>query len=168
MEYSEYILSTAIQEALNAGLPVPVTKIEPHIKYSNALTRLGTCTKDRRTGRYQITISRLILDDSAAMKNTMMHELIHTLPGCMNHGKTFLRYAQIVNHRYGYSVSRTANLSECASAELHKEQIRRANYHFICQCCGTEIFRQRSSNFTRHPERYRCSNCGKSEWIIAD
>jgi hypothetical protein len=33
--------------------------------------------------------------------STMIHELIHSIKGCMNHGENFLKYAEIVNQKYG-------------------------------------------------------------------
>ena len=49
---------------------------------------LGRCTKIGRTNKYTITINKNHLEFSAAKEvhNTIMHEVIHSIHGCMNHG----------------------------------------------------------------------------------
>ena len=37
------------------------------------------------------------------IKNTIIHELIHCLPKCTNHGKEFKKYAKIINEKLGYN-----------------------------------------------------------------
>ena len=40
------------------------------------------------------------------IKNTIMHELIHCMPGCSNHGEYFKKYDYYVNAKLGYDISR--------------------------------------------------------------
>lgn len=41
------------------------------------------------------------------IKNTIMHEIIHCMPYCNNHGEEFKKYAKYINSKLGYDVSRT-------------------------------------------------------------
>ena len=45
------------------------------------------------------------LDDSI-IKNTIMHEIIHCMPNCNNHGRAFKQYAKYINQNLGYDISR--------------------------------------------------------------
>ncbi len=44
--------------------------------------------------------------DEEIIKNTIMHELIHCMPYCNNHGKKFKEYAKYINKNLGYDISR--------------------------------------------------------------
>ncbi len=44
--------------------------------------------------------------DKNIIKNTIMHELIHCMPYCNNHGAEFKKYARYINEKLGYNISR--------------------------------------------------------------
>lgn len=131
-----------------------VVNITPN---KTALSRWGQCVK-YYNGDYSINISTRLLDDSVpydGLKSTIIHELLHTCPNSFNHGKTWKGYADKVNKRYGYLVQRCDNSIDKGVVEITKD----AKYAFKCNKCGSIIVRNRASNFTKHPENYRCSNC---------
>lgn len=115
-------------------------------------------------GEFDISISQALLQDDVEdqyVKDTIAHELLHTVEGCMNHGKYWHRLAALVNARCpGYHIkSRT-------SAEEKEIQIV---YRYILQCkkCGQQAGRLRKSRFVEHPECYICAKCGgKFERIL--
>lgn len=39
------------------------------------------------------------------IKNTIIHEIIHCLPGCSNHGDEFKKYAKYINSELDYDIS---------------------------------------------------------------
>lgn len=43
------------------------------------------------------------------IKNTIMHELIHCIPFCNDHGIEFKKYANYINEKLGYNISRVGN-----------------------------------------------------------
>ena len=48
--------------------------------------------------KHNIEISKWVLElNDDIIKNTIMHELIHCLPYCNNHGKEFKKYAEFIN-----------------------------------------------------------------------
>ena len=40
-----------------------------------------------------------------ATKNFLMHELLHAIPGCFNHGKTWKKYVLNINEKYGFRIN---------------------------------------------------------------
>ena len=117
---------------------------------------------------YEIEISRWVLDlDDSIIKNTVIHELIHCMPYCNNHGEEFKKYAKLVNEKLGYNIARIGNKKE----DFEKSHIKyieseQYKYKIICTKCGSTFYRKRlSKDFTR---KYRCSKClGKLEVISA-
>lgn len=57
--------------------------------------------------KHNIEISPWVMElNEDIIKNTIMHELIHCMPGCSNHGEYFKKYANYVNAKLGYDISR--------------------------------------------------------------
>ena len=97
------------------------------------------------------------------IKNTIIHELIHCIPYCTNHGNEFKRYAKIIKEKLGYEITRTGNKKE----DFQKSNIKYKEnddykYKIICKECGQVYYRKRlNKNFTK---KYRCGKCkGKLE-----
>ena len=93
------------------------------------------------------------------IKNTIMHELIHCLPYCNNHGTEFKKYANLININYDYDVSRVGNKKkDFEKSNIEFSETENYNYKIVCKVCKQEFFRQRlSRNFSR---KYRCAKCG--------
>jgi len=99
-----------------------------------AKTLFGRCRKDA-AGGFHIEImaylnSRRPLEE---IRQTMMHELLHTLPGCGNHGAGFQEAARRVNGAYGFHISTTGQLSPEARETIP------FNYVLKCGLCGSEL-----------------------------
>lgn len=126
---------------------------------TRAVTRLGVCKK---TGsNYVIEISSSLLDERTdlknGLKNTIMHELLHTCRGCMKHTGKWKELAARVNCAYGYNIQRTATPEEkLIPSELAAEP----KYVVKCESCGCEFARHRMSAIVKSPGRYRCGKCG--------
>ncbi|MBQ9460398.1 MAG: SprT-like domain-containing protein [Clostridia bacterium] len=143
-------------QAKKAGVPIS-DNIDSHvIVNTRAKTRFGQCTF--KNGHYTIELSsRLLNAPERSCRQTLAHELIHTCPGCGNHGDVFKKYADILNRRYGYTISRTNTAAEMGITVEQRE--RTVNYIIECQKCGQRITRSRFSSVIEHPSRYRCK-CG--------
>ncbi|MBR3756177.1 MAG: sprT domain-containing protein, partial [Firmicutes bacterium] len=91
------------------------------------------------------------------------HELLHTCPGCLNHGPKWKAYAGIVQQRCGYQIVRTGGDKDKAPAIEAARQKKREGYQIkyllVCTKCGQEFPRFRKSNLVLYPEKYRCK-CG--------
>lgn len=147
------LLAAVLQEAKQAGIPVS-ERISPSAKInSRAKTRFGCC---RRTGKeYTIEISAILLEaEERAVRQTLAHEILHTCPGCSNHGTLWQHWAAEMNRLYGYEIRRTDS-----PEHLGIPDERPVRWLVVCQRCGKEIPRMKRSPLVLHPERYRCS-CG--------
>ena len=62
---------------------------------------------------HHIEISPWVMElDGEIIKNTIIHELIHCMPYCNNHGEQFKKYAKYINEKLGYNISRVGNKKE--------------------------------------------------------
>ena len=130
---------------------------EWHIN-TRAKKRWGQC-KALGHGYYSINISvRLLADDidDIATKTTILHELLHTCKGCMNHGKEWQRLADKVNRAYGYNIKRCTS---CEEKGIEKEDEPEAKYIIGCPCCGTKWEYVRMTKAVQNPRRYLCGKC---------
>lgn len=147
------LLAQVLVQARALDLPVS-REIDPHVRVnSRATTRFGCCA--RREGRYIIELSRRLLEAEAwACRQTLAHEVLHTCPGCRDHGARWQGYARRMNDAYGYHIARTGTCQELGVPDLTP-----VNYLVVCQSCGRRFQRARMSRLVQHPERYRCT-CG--------
>lgn len=121
----------------------------------------GSC-RMRSDCSYCIKVSAVLLDDAVpadSLKDTLYHELLHTVPGAMNHGATWKALAQQVSRATGLTVKRTAGAVEKG---IVPDYANDPSVKFLCVCenCGAQIVRYRSCRFTRQYKRYRCASCG--------
>jgi len=147
------LLQAVLAQARALGIPVS-SQIDPHVAVNRrAVTRFGCCIcKD---GRFTIELTARLLDaPEQACRQTLAHEILHTCPGCRNHGPRWKHYAQRMNAAYGYQISRLS-----PPQALGLTGGKPARYLLRCDACGRIFPRMRASNLTRHPERYRCA-CG--------
>lgn len=125
---------------------------------TRAIKRWGQCK--RVPGGYSINISATLLDernDINGLKNTILHELLHSCEGCMNHGDKWKFVANKVNIAYGYNIKRCSSSDEKGVDEdMRPVQYK---YEVMCEKCGNVYKRSKMSNVVQHPERYRCGCC---------
>lgn len=135
---------------------------------TRAKKRWGQCRKNPN-GTYTISISHRLLADNVAndgAKNTIIHELLHSVKGCMNHKEEWKYQAEKVNRAYGYNIKRCSSSEEkgVESIEAAPQEIK---YRFKCKDCGKIYSRTRASRFTNNWQNYRCGVCnGKFDRII--
>jgi predicted SprT family Zn-dependent metalloprotease len=149
------LLWETMQEAMS--LFIPIGNIKNDVVISTALSRWGQCRKVGLNG-FEISISKHLLENGEdhKVKQTLMHEILHTAPGCFNHGATWKRYGSQVNRIYGYDISRTTS---AANLGVDSPKVANAKYTIQCCSCGVEIHRTKATPVTKNPEKYRCK-CG--------
>lgn len=147
------LLKRVVEQAGALGLPVS-GRIDPHVAVNRrAVTRFGCCIQ--RGKDYTIELSeRLLAAPEGACLQTLAHEVLHTCPGCRNHGQRWKEYARRMNEAYGYAISRTGSCEALGVADT-----RPVRHLVVCTHCGMEFPRSRRSPLVDHPERYRC-RCG--------
>ena len=109
---------------------------------------------------HHIEISKWVMDlNDEIIKNTIMHELIHCIPFCNNHGKEFKKYATYINKKLGYNITSKGNKKEDYNASnLEYQEENNYKYKIICKNCGQIIYRKRfNPNLIK---KYRCGKCG--------
>lgn len=162
------IARECMEELDSIGIPFSIV-LEWTIN-TRAKKRWGQCRKIN--GYYFININEdLLREDSslAGLKNTIIHELLHTCPGCMAHNAMWNKWASKVHRELGYDIKRTSSAEEKGlSEELRerrateeKERIaRKIKYKATCNGCGSTGYYQRWTKFLANPGNYRCGRCG--------
>lgn len=163
---------TMVQEELNGlmarlhhelkSLGIPVAKkLLPGVKVNTrAKRRLGCCYY--QAGQYWIEVSESVLENEDLLRQTLIHELLHTCPKCRDHGAQWKAYAQVVNEKLGYQIERTVKTQTPAGPLRHEE----VKYILECQSCGAQIKRMRMSKAVKSPWRYRCPCGGKLRRVL--
>lgn len=109
------LLQKGIKQVKAAG--IRPGNIDPEVVInSRAKSRFGLC----RMGKYNYQIeinSQLLQAEEKKVMNTIVHEILHTVRGCMNHGSTWARYANIMNCKFGYDISRTSSYEKMGLEE---------------------------------------------------
>lgn len=114
----------------------------------------------RKYKMHKIEISKWVMElEDKIIKNTIIHEIIHCLPNCNNHGTEFKKYAEYINKNLGYNISRLGNRREdFEKSNLKYQEKEKINYKIVCENCKQTFYRQRLiKNLTK---KYKCGKCG--------
>ena len=142
-----------------------------HIPYGNVV-EITINTRARRWGQcrkipagYSININQTLLDlrnSEDGLINTLLHELLHTCPDCMNHGAIWKKYAELVRKNWGYDVKRTSDCEDKGVTTGNQNIIqRKIRYIVTCEKCGYEWHHSRRCKSVDNVEAYRCFCGGK-------
>ena len=104
---------------------------------------------------YTIIINDLALHGDVI--STIVHELIHTVKGCMNHGDKFHKIADICNKAYDLDIGTYTSKNELEACREYR--LKTARYIVQCTKCGNTIFRSRNCDLIRYTNLYSCI-CG--------
>ena len=123
--------------------------------------------------RYKITINKAYLQNSdpQSVHDTIVHEVLHSIPGCMNHGKKWSYYArQFMTALPQFNISRCTN-NEGFNNYLKKAMETQAKYTIICKKCGARFYKTRKSQWMDYLMRGgKCyayhKNCGGDFEVI--
>lgn len=122
--------------------------------------KFGSCTK-LMNGYFVIEITDLGMHGD--VKSTIVHELIHTVAGCYNHGPKFQEIARLLSSAYNIELGTRASKKEMALSEEYR--ISKAKYIIRCKKCGQVITRQRATRLVKYPMTYSCGCGGDLERI---
>lgn len=154
------LMAGLCRELLALGIPVS-GRLLPQVQVNTrAKRRLGCCFY--QGGRYWIEVSDRVLGDGALLRQTLVHELLHTCPGCRDHGKRWKAYAGLVSEKLGFKIERTVSTGAQEGPLRHEE----VKYILECQSCGARIERMRMSKAVKAPWRYRCRCGGKLRRVL--
>lgn len=144
------------------------------IEYGNIIEVVANTRAKKRWGQckaipggYSININAILLDernDEQGLKETIIHELLHSCKDCMNHGSKWNYLAQKVNSAYGYNIKRINSAAEKGVSEETRPYMEK--YTVKCNKCGYIYTRARKTKLIQYPEHYRCGCCGGSLSLI--
>lgn len=114
----------------------------------------------REGGNYRIEISEIVLRDEVPVdkaKEVIIHEILHCCDGGMTHKGKWKAYANKVRARLGYDIKRCNSYQNIG---VNYNEVINFKYKITCTDCGKSTYRQRASNVTRYPYKFRCAICG--------
>ena len=145
---------------------IPIRKVKS-ISFNDRFTStLGRCRRKRGADTFEIEITSEMrgFDEKGgeymkALKEVVIHELIHTCDCAFNHVYLFKHYALSANSYYGYNIQRTSNYEHLGVNKTAKRKKKEVRYAVKCTQCGALFERTRETKIIKYPERYRC-RCG--------
>ena len=104
--------------------------------------------------------------------DTIAHEVIHTVPGCFNHGDGFKAAARCLE-KHGYHVGRLCRDEEYAKYITQKKAFG-TTYHVVCEDCGWDGTRRKKlskilkgimqEGQRRYSTRFACEGAPPQGW----
>lgn len=153
------LLAQVIAQARALGIPVSA-KIDPHVRINTrAKKRFGCCIGSVKSGFVIELAAALLPAGEKSCMQTLAHEVLHTCPGCQDHGDKWKAYAARMNAAYGYAIRRT-DRPENLGVELPPATAPVYRWRIVCTGCGKSFLRQKTSPLIKTPQRYRCAACG--------
>jgi len=125
-------------------------------------TFVGWSSDGEAKYNYSINISEILLDDRVpieSLQNTIIHEILHTCPGCYNHGAEWKRRAAKVKRELGYDIKRCTDADEKGISDSVKDTYEKPRYIVRCKNCGREVKHYRMCDIVKRPYMWRCGKC---------
>ena len=161
----------SIRELEDIGLGKMIPKnLNFTINYK-AKKRLGQCAGNKRDINISSWLLEIGLDHD--IKNTIIHEILHTFKDTIGHKARWQYYAGYVNNRTDYHITRTTSIDNIY-ARANKVRPRREmgyKYEITCEKCGKVFYRQKMTtrvlnDFTRGNRVHKY--CGGNDFRIVD
>lgn len=142
---------------------------------TRAYKRLGQCRflgtySGRRSFELNFNKHYFQIGDPKNIHNTIMHEVCHSVPGCMNHTTGGWKdVIEKVNAKWDYTISRTTS-DQQYTAMLENRVSQKApslQYEVYCSCCKKVVktYKRRCNTvdgISRNPSNWRCGGCGNT------
>lgn len=132
--------------------------------------RYGVCKHKKN-----IEVSGWIFNlDDKQIKNTIIHEILHTLDDTRGHNYKWKWYASKVNKELGYDIARlgsTKNDFAKLGLEDKRAELCGYKYEIVCDGCGITSYRNRLSEHQRKLHNngcYTCRHCKGTSFTIKD
>lgn len=139
------------------------------ITIGRSRTNWATIGKEKY-GKWKLRVSNLfeqIPNEDVAihrLNETIIHEVIHTLPNCFNHGSEFKRMANKFNRNYpSYNIKRCSESMETYGIVIDTESPYR--YKLTCSC-GKEFFYKRRRWWFDSLTSVKCTKCGGKDFKL--
>ena len=164
MEYAEFCMEMLDEIGVPYRTPETFT-------INTRARRWGQCKRVNATGKYYIDINITLLDErngEDGLINTILHELLHTCPNCMNHGTEWKKWAAKVMRHYGYNITRVSD-DDDKDVTTGNFNYKPTVYKYLlyCEDCGKLVARRkRRCDLTEYPMLWKHSGCGGSLYCV--
>ena len=150
------------------------------VTFNNRLTSVAgkTMRKKDPQGKiyFQIDIATKYMNvaKSEDIISTILHEAIHCIHGCFDHGNRFKTIAEFMNHDLGLKSKITVyNWSPEWMAESLKYHETKGYWEVSCSVCGAKYkpvkkMCPRLEKIQKHPKQVGCTSCGTWGSIVAN
>ena len=119
----------------------------------------GRCKKTPNGYIIEVTERLLECQNDKDIKNTIIHELIHSCDKCMCHTGEWKRLAEIVNNKLGYNIKRTTSSEEKGL----EPRPRKHTIKYVLECsspnCTCKYEYARKTKVIERYKNYRCGKC---------
>ena len=148
-------------------------KLKTDINYTinyRAKKRLGQCC-----GKNSINISSWLLEIGLDhdIKNTIIHEILHSFDDTIGHKEKWQYYARYVNNRTDYNITRTTSINKIYERANKVRPTKEIHYKWeiTCKKCGKVFYKQKMTtrvlnDFKRGNRVHR--HCGGDDFKIVD
>ena len=165
----------AKQIVIDAGMPQ--CKNNSYVlDISKSKSFLGQ-TEEIGINKYRISLNRVYAETVSHddLMNTLVHEVLHTLPHGMKHTGEWKQYAERIHAYNGMMIQRIHPMSESisfynAAIEAQKAARGALKYIVVCPNCGKlRTFERRSkvvASIQKSENRYRCVHCQSKDLKI--
>lgn len=132
---------------------------EVRVVWGKKVRAFGTCKRIgvQPSGKilYEIQINKeyIAVGESKEVHNTIMHECIHCIDGCMNHGEKWKLAAKKVNDKFDFTTIKRTGYDAAYQAVIETKY----KYEAICNNCGS-VYR-----WIRQSRIYTCCAMGKAK-----
>lgn len=156
--------------AKETGLTLPTGIV---YKMNGRFTRtLGRCSKKTTRGyvTHTIEVSEKYFTECVntgnifMIEDTLLHEMCHALPKCMNHGEEWQRAANRINVKFGYDIKRCCESNDITTRVLFAN-CDTTTIH--CAGCGKDYTKKSNSVIVKNVTKYRCI-CGSDKLVIME
>ena len=138
---------------------------------TRAKKRLGNC--HREYGVFSLNFNKLYFEigEPINIHSTIMHEIIHTIPNCFNHGPNFQKVANVLNGHFNYKIARTSSDINYSSFLQNEREKRGIAYLIHCNTCGKDLkhyYRTTKiiKSIKNNEKRYMCPFCRSTNLSI--
>ena len=161
----------SIRELEDIGLGKMIPKnLNFTINYK-AKKRLGQCAGNKRDINISSWLLEIGLDHD--IKNTIIHEILHTFKDTIGHKARWQYYAGYVNNRTDYHITRTTSIDNIYAKVNKVRPTKEIHYKWeiTCMKCGKVFYRQKMTtrvlnDFTRGNRVHKY--CGGNDFRIVD
>lgn len=168
--YLEEAIKTAKEIIIRNNIDVPFDRISD-IKVSGKIKKIaGKCKYNFQTQKYSINLAKHLFNTNKKLiLEVLLHEFIHTIDSCFNHGTKFVQIMKNINNAENLDIRVSLNGEDIyAILEQHNAIKSMFKYKIVCAECGQVLgyVSRKSNDMVKNPQDYTCKDCGGKIRII--